>query len=85
MSKKDSYRLIKNDVVVVSFDAISDKRESELLNRISELEEMIDKLLNHCPNSECMDCSKIVCPHGEPFHFHHDGCPACAEDDNHDS
>lgn len=39
---------------------------------------MLDKLLNHCPIGECMECGKIVCPHGEPLHLHHDGCPACA-------
>ena len=22
-----------------------------------------------------------ACPHGEPFHFHHDGCPSCYTDD----
>lgn len=42
-------------------------------------ETMLDGLLNHCPVSECSECAKIVCPHGEPFHLHHDGCPACYE------
>ena len=23
----------------------------------------------------------IDCPHGEPFHHHGDGCPACIEDE----
>lgn len=41
--------------------------------------EMLDQLLNHCPIGECSECAKIVCPHGDPFHLHHDGCPACAE------
>lgn len=45
---------------------------------IQKLKGQIDALLAHCPNDECMECSKIVCPHGEPLHLHHDGCPACA-------
>ena len=27
----------------------------------------------------CDACAKVFCPHGEPLHFHHDGCPACAD------
>ena len=23
----------------------------------------------------------IACPHAEPLHYHHDGCPACFEQD----
>ena len=42
------------------------------------LQDMNNKLLNHCPDAECFECSKIVCPHGCEMHFHHDGCPACA-------
>lgn len=30
-----------------------------------------------CPANECCICAVIYCPHGEPLHFHHDGCPAC--------
>ena len=46
------------------------------------LSEIADVLLNHCDkdNGECMTCSTIVCPHKEPLHFHHDGCPACASE-----
>lgn len=25
----------------------------------------------------CETCAKVFCPHGEPMHFHHNGCPAC--------
>lgn len=39
----------------------------------------IDKLLNHCDDPECWDCGKIICPHEDEMHFHHDGCPTCAE------
>jgi len=45
--------------------------------RIQELERMVDKLLAHCGDPECHECGEAVCPHGEPLHFHHDGCPAC--------
>jgi hypothetical protein len=45
--------------------------------RAERAERMVQALLNHCPDAECMECAKIVCPHGEPMHFHHDGCPAC--------
>ena len=30
----------------------------------------------HMPG-ECMACGELACPHGEPLHYHHDGCPAC--------
>ena len=30
-----------------------------------------------CPVDECEACSVRDCPHGEPLHYHHDGCPAC--------
>lgn len=33
-----------------------------------------------CPDQECWICGTKACPHGEPFHFHHDGCPACSYD-----
>jgi hypothetical protein len=36
-------------------------------------------LLAHCPGPECFTCGEAVCPHGEPLHFHHDGCPSCCE------
>ena len=28
-------------------------------------------------DGECMQCAQRECPHGEPLHWHHDGCPAC--------
>ena len=30
-----------------------------------------------CPIGECVECGERDCPHGEPLHYHHDGCPAC--------
>jgi hypothetical protein len=55
---------------------------TDLKQQITRLEEICDALLNHCDkeNGECSVCATIVCPHKEPFHFHHDGCPACAQD-----
>lgn len=32
-----------------------------------------------CEDQECSICGVIACVHNEPFHFHHDGCPAEAE------
>lgn len=52
-----------------------------LQQRVTRLEAMVDKLLAHCPDAECLTCGAAVCPYGEPLHFHHDGCPACAERD----
>lgn len=37
-----------------------------------------DALLENCEDLECMICATAICPHGEPLHFHHDGCPACS-------
>lgn len=42
-------------------------------------QEKIDALLAHCPDGECPVCAKIICPYQCDMHFHHDGCPACAE------
>lgn len=38
-----------------------------------------DKALATCSDAECRSCSILVCPHSDPMHFHHDGCPSCAE------
>jgi hypothetical protein len=40
-----------------------------------------ERLINACTldGGECHQCSEICCPWGEPLHFHHDGCPACAQ------
>lgn len=29
-----------------------------------------------CRAYECLICGIVACPHREPLHFHHDGCPA---------
>jgi hypothetical protein len=46
----------------------------------------IEALFQECmarPGSdgECMVCGVILCPHHEPLHYHHDGCPACSFDE----
>jgi hypothetical protein len=46
---------------------------------LAEATRQIDALLAHCPDGECGTCGTIICPHGDQFHFHHDGCPSCAE------
>jgi chromosome segregation ATPase len=63
-----------------------EKRNVELQDKIKKLraqvkdqEEKINKLLDHCPDPECWECGKIMCPYGGEMHFHHDGCPTCAE------
>lgn len=28
--------------------------------------------------NQALVCGSAVCPHDEPLHFHHDGCPACS-------
>jgi hypothetical protein len=43
------------------------------------LARQVHELLNHCPDAECDTCAGIICPHGDQMHFHHDGCPACAQ------
>lgn len=56
-------------------------RVAELEGMNTRLGVMCDKLLNHCDkeSGECSECGKIMCPHECDLHFHHDGCPACAE------
>lgn len=49
-----------------------------------EFHKTIDALLNHCDDGECATCGQIICPHGDGMHFHHDGCPSCAQDDSHE-
>jgi hypothetical protein len=56
----------------------------QALNRMVIAEERVDKLLDHCDDPECWECGKIICPHGGEMHFHHDGCPTCAEHENKD-
>lgn len=54
----------------------------QLAKEVIRLGTMVDELLEHCGDPECMGCGAIVCPHGEPLHFHHDGCPSCCQEDD---
>jgi hypothetical protein len=40
---------------------------------------VLDEILAQCPDAECPECGRVICPLGDPMHFHHDGCPAEAE------
>ena len=42
-----------------------------------------DAFVNTCQldHGECYQCSRLCCPHQDEMHFHHDGCPSCAEDE----
>lgn len=48
---------------------------------IGDMEEATDALLTQCPEETCEQCDAIFCLFGSGLHFHHDGCPACAERD----
>jgi hypothetical protein len=50
---------------------------------IERLKVIIGQLLNHCDKEggECSYCSQLICPHKDPMHFHHDGCPSCSCDE----
>ncbi len=62
---------------------LQDENES-LKAIIASDERKLDALLNHCDDGECATCAQIICPHGDGMHFHHDGCPTCAQEDGHD-
>ena len=61
-----------NDVHQALFDA----------KHANEPPHVLDDILAQCPDAECWECGRIICPYGEPMHFHHDGCPVCAEHDS---
>ena len=37
--------------------------------------------MKDCDDAECIYCGILICPYSEPLHFHHDGCPACYQDE----
>lgn len=56
------------------------KAEIEALRKqVADDERKLDALLAHCDDGECGTCGQIICPHGDGMHFHHDGCPSCAQ------
>ncbi|ATW62283.1 hypothetical protein Psp6_00030 [Pseudomonas phage Psp6] len=56
------------------------KAQVRVLVDEADMRKVIDALLLHCDDPECLKCGAIICPHGEPLHFHHDGCPSCSQD-----
>jgi hypothetical protein len=54
---------------------------SRMLSSVSQesLESQIPghPAIEECLDRECMICSVRDCPHKEPLHYHHDGCPCC--------
>lgn len=45
-------------------------------------EQWFDRVVYHpqakdCEEDECWICAIRDCPHHEPLHYHHDGCPSC--------
>ena len=43
----------------------------------TEHEHTCDDGKNGAGDGECLACGARDCPHGEPLHYHHDGCPSC--------
>lgn len=64
-------------LVIEVHDSHSIQRDQE--DHIIRLQKQINALLEHCPDAECSECSKVICPHGDDMHFHHDGCPSCVQ------
>ncbi|MCK9371159.1 hypothetical protein M0R04_14705 [Candidatus Dojkabacteria bacterium] len=50
-------------------------RNLEPINFIKALE--THPATKFCEDDECIYCGYRDCPHHEPLHYHHDGCPAC--------
>jgi len=59
-----------------------DELHTRLANAWGAKAPNVDEILNSCTaeGGECSTCSIIICPHADPMHFHHDGCPSCAEE-----
>lgn len=79
-------RLFNNMVDLLNQEIKSSKSDLEIMKDmerdITNLHHKIYALLNHCDkeSGECSKCSKIICPHKDEMHFHHDGCPSCYQD-----
>lgn len=58
----------------------AEHRADESAARAFALNQQVVKLLAHCPDTECPECSRIICPHKDPQHFHHAGCPSCGKE-----
>lgn len=47
---------------------------------MSDLQDRTNALLNRCGDEWCRQCDDVFCIHGSGMHFHHDGCPSCAQE-----
>lgn len=54
------------------------KKAKDLETEYFSLKAIKDELLGKCHNDECSECGKTACPFRCELHFHHDGCPVCA-------
>lgn len=59
------------------YDALRETTREELKSSFREAHGSLEE----CEDPECMICGIIECPHDEPLHFHHDGCPDCYADE----
>jgi hypothetical protein len=68
---------LENDVAVWMADFAIETAEAAQVEGVPPAEPGV-------PGSEvlCEACAKVFCPHGERLHFHHDGCPACSDDES---
>lgn len=70
------------DQTIKDFDKLTghpdyDDALSAMKSRLRSAQELLMNRVCDLDGGECRECSQIVCPHGEPLHYHHDGCPAC--------
>lgn len=83
---EDFISCLGNGKTIEQCEADNDKIDEELSLSCPDFEK---EAKNHpattdCPDSECYICGWRDCPHHEPLHYHHDGCPACIEDEYND-
>jgi len=55
------------------------KLDIEGLQSLADYGHSCDDEKNGGGDGECLACGARDCPHGEPLHYHHDGCPSCWE------
>ena len=58
-------------------DPPTESRVIPFTNGDCEVEEHRHTCAETWDDGECLACGMRDCPHGEPLHYHHDGCPAC--------
>lgn len=67
---------------------MSDDEKKEIDNLVGEFMNFIfdiskEGFKHTCDDGddECMLCAMDDCPHEDPLHYHHDGCPSCSMDE----